>query len=311
MWVFSARTRHVCPHLWVDADGDVSACSNDYSDASGLIRHRSLHHGFEAGDDVGKIQIPTLKGTTFPNSKYARGNKRKADGDDLLSVPVHRPKRTKRTPAPSSSRRSSKKSTSKKSAPVQEQQIDWSSLYTLPASSPSEAGPSTVSDWDFGFGCPTNIQTPMQSQPGSGMGPADPLAEALALLATTPAQPWNPEPQTATVNKWTLGPQTDFDVNFNFDLDLATTPLPACNGTIDPSMLMIPAPTTTPTVEQATLAHAGLASPPGFYHPGWGSYSPELSRESTASPDYGMFNTSMPQWIPSPSEPVFNGYYGL
>ena len=155
----------------------------------------------------------------------------------------------------------------------------------------------------------------MQPQPVSGVGSADPLAEALALLATTPTQSGNIEgllnlePQTAIVNKWTFGPQTtDFDFNFDFDPVIAPLSLPACNGTIDPSMFMIPAPTMTPTVEQANLANAGLASPPKFYHPGWGSHSPESSRESTASPDYGMFNA---QWIPSQSEPVFNGYYGL
>ena len=320
MLIFSERKRHVCPHSWVDADGKVSACEHNYSDGSGLIRHRSLHHGFEAGDDVAKIQIPTLKGTKFPDSKYARGNKRKAEGDDLLSVPAHRSKRAKRTPAPSSSRRSSKKaaSMSTKPAPVQEQQIDWNSLYTLPAASPSEARPSTVSGWDLGLVFPTNSQLPMQSQPASGMSSQDPLADALALLSSAPSQSSNldsffdPEPQTAIVNRWSFGPQTtNFDFNFDFDLATAPLSLPARDGIIDPSMLMIPAPTVTPTVEQASLANAGLASSPGFYHPGWGSYSPESSRESTASPDYGMFNAGMPQWIPSPSEPVFNGYYGL
>ena len=158
----------------------------------------------------------------------------------------------------------------------------------------------------------------MQSQPASGTGSTDPLADALGLLATTSVQVGNvkgllsPEPQTAIVNNWTFGPQmTDFNFNFDFDLAIAPLSLPACNGVIDPSMLMIPAPTMTPTVEQANLASAGLASPPGFYHLGWGSYSPESSRESTASSDYGMFNAGMPQRIPSPSEPVFNGYYGL
>ncbi len=302
----------------------MSECTHSYSDGSGLIRHRSLKHGFEPRDDPEKIKEPTLVGEKFPNSKYARGTKRKTNScdDDLATLPAHRPKRAKRSkPTPVASSRRSTTKKSKKStmpinpAPTPEQQIDWtSSLYTLPQSQSPAASPLTVSDWDLGFsGCPTNDQLDMHSQPATGMNVADALA--FPFLAH-PAEPdslealFNSEPQTAAVNNWSFAPQSQM-ADFDFNFAAAALPLPACTGTIDPSMLMVPAPMVSPTAEPA-----GFASSPDFFDPcqamGWGSYpSPGSSRESTASPDFMLF-AGMSQWVPPPREPVvFNGYFAL
>lgn len=119
MWVSSRGERYSCPHLWVDAQDNKSQCGKDFSDPSGLIRHRSLRHGFEAGDDEEKVKVPTLVGTKFPNSRYAKGNKRKVHDDGVAKPPARRQKRAKATPAASSSapRSRTKKSKSTPSAP--------------------------------------------------------------------------------------------------------------------------------------------------------------------------------------------------
>ena len=110
-------------HLWVDAQNNKYKCTEDFSDPSGLIRHRSLRHGFEAGDYEEKIKVPTLVGTKFPNSKYANRNKRKAnhdnDGDEASKPRARRRTRAKATPAgPSSAQKQkTKKSKSATSAP--------------------------------------------------------------------------------------------------------------------------------------------------------------------------------------------------
>ncbi|KAI1792295.1 hypothetical protein LXA43DRAFT_352498 [Ganoderma leucocontextum] len=317
------RKRYSCPHFWVDANGNISACDHTYSDQSGLIRHRSAKHGFEPGHDEALIKEATPVGKKFPNSKYVRGSKRQANGDDMARLPTHRPKRSKPTPTSScsapypslsgSSHRSSRtKATSAGSAVKLEEKIDWSSLHTLPNDQPSEVRPVTVSDWDLGFGCLPNEQLYMQSQPAAGTSFVDP--PSLPSYITRPVQPgnlealFNAEPRTAVVNNWTFGPQM---ADFDFTFTAAPLPVPAINDAIDPSMLMIPAPTMSPKLEQVTMANAGLASSPYFYGPGqgtdWGSHpSPWSSRESTASPDFNMF-----AGMPSPSDPSFNEYYGL
>ncbi|PIL27021.1 transcription factor [Ganoderma sinense ZZ0214-1] len=319
--------RYSCPHSWVAADGTVYECDHEASDPSGLIRHRSLNHGFEAGDDEKKIEKPTPEGMTFPESKYAKGNnKRKADEDDEESAkdPARRAKRSKTTPAPvpssssSSSRSASKKkSTRRASAPAhtEEQEFDLSSMYTFSASQSSTPSPITAADWDLGF-------SNAQSQPATGVSSAKPLT--FPYLAT-PAPVDNLETllnaaaQTAAVNNWSLGPHME---DFNFSFAASALPSLACNGTIDPSVLMLPAPIVSPKPEQASLANAGYSSAPNFYDPsraegmmttmGWQSYAdstPGSSRESTASPDFSLFDDlSLFMPVPVPDEHTYGSF---
>ncbi|KAM5543935.1 hypothetical protein V8D89_002552 [Ganoderma adspersum] len=325
--------RWSCLHLWVDANGNKSKCNEDFSDPSGLIRHRSLRHGFEAGDDEEKVAVPTLVGTKFPNSKYARRDKRKASDDDnsheVAKPRARRPKRAKATPAgPSSaaepSRRApkprTKKSKSTTSAPKQEQQLDWSSMFTLPASQSPTSSPVTVSEWHLGFDCPANTKFNMQPpQPAAGMNVAEPLAlPYLSLPAQTGSFDalFDSEPQTtAAMNNWST---TDFDFSFT----ASALPRPAFDGTtIDPSMLTLAAPIVSPAHAEQGLANAGL-SDPGYFDPAQGmamswseSYSSAgSSRESTASPlpDFSSVFAGNALWMQAPpSEPVYGDLFGM
>ena len=334
MWASSRRERYSCVHLWVDANDNKFKCTEDFSDPSGLIRHRSLRHGFEAGDDEEKITVPTLVGTKFPNSKYANRNKRKAnnddDGDEVAKPRARRQKRAKATPAgPSSAPKPrTKKSKSTPSAPKQEQQIDWNSMFTFPPSQSPTPSPVSVSEWQLGFDCLANNQLTMQPQPAGGMNTAEPLAlPYLSLPAQTDSFDalFGSDLQTTTVamNNWSLCPQpTEFDFSFAAS---ALLPPAACDGTIDPRMLAVPQSIASVTPEQGSLANAGFASAPGYFDPaqgmamGWSESYPSAgsSRESTASPvlDVSSMLASImpdPLWVPTPaSEPDYAGLFGM
>ena len=151
------------------------------------------------------------------------------------------------------------------------------------------------------------------------------LAAPLAFPpSSAPAQPgnsgglFNSDAQTAVINKWVFPPITEFSFDFVAEplppLHWQVLPLPAVNDggnrTIDLSMFMIPYPAASSTMEQANLAGGGFALSPEFYHPGWGGDSSNSSRESSMSPDTGMFD-GMPQWLPFSNDPLLSGYYGL
>ena len=333
MWVSSRGERYSCPHLWVDAQDNKSQCGKDFSDPSGLIRHRSLRHGFEAGDDEEKVKVPTLVGTKFPNSRYAKGNKRKVHDDGVAKPPARRQKRAKATPAASSSapRSRTRKSKSTTSVRKQEQQIDWNAMFTFPASQSPTPSPSpvSVSEWQLGFDCLATNQLTMQPQPAGGLNTAEPLVlPYLSLPAQTDSFDalFGSELQTTTaaMNNWSLGPQTtEFDFSFTAS---ALLPPAACDGTtIDPRMLAVPQSIASVTPEQGCLANAGFASAPGYFDPaqgmamGWSESYPSAgsSRESTASPVLdvdSVFASVMPDplWMPTPaSEPDYGGLFGM
>nr|VWO95000.1 N/A [Ganoderma boninense] len=323
--------RYDCPHSYVSADGTVYPCDHLASDPSGLVRHRSTSHGWDAGDDPAKITVPTPEGATFPNSKYYRGDnkKRKVDERDGESAKgrTRSQKRSKTMPAssssnpapsssrstPSSSRTAQKKPRRRASAPVrtQKQDIDTSSMHTSAASQSSTPSPITVADWDLGLG-------KVQSQPATGMDVADPLR-----LLSSPAPLddlealFQSEAQTTAVDNWSLSPQL---ADFNFNFTASALPLPGFDGTINPSMLTLPAPIMSPTPQQKSLANAGFASSPGFFDPslaeglmtmGWRDYpTPGSSRESTASPDFGVFDDApLCMSVPAAREPVYDGCF--
>ncbi|KAI1792282.1 hypothetical protein LXA43DRAFT_1082224 [Ganoderma leucocontextum] len=282
------RKRYRCTQLCVGANGKTITCDKTYSDQSGLIRHRNRNHVSQPGDDKGKVN--------------ERTRKRRADDDDLANLPTHPSKRPKPT----------------HSVLGPEQRVDWSSPHTLPDVQPSELGPVMVPVWDLGSGCPPNGQLHMQSQPAAGTSITDP--PSLPSYITPPVQPgnlealFNAEPPTAVVNNWTFGPQM---ADFDFTFTAASLPplVPAWVGRMDPSMLMSPAPTVLPELEQANMANAGLASSPKFYGPGQGTGrgghpSPGSSCESTVSL-LGKFASMPLQWVPPPNDPLFNGYYSL
>ncbi|PIL27140.1 transcription factor [Ganoderma sinense ZZ0214-1] len=81
--------RVACPHRWIDADGKKYKCEQTFSDPSSLIRHRSVQHGFDAGDDKETVDDPTPVWMEFPDSKYFRRQKHAPNTRPMLPAALH------------------------------------------------------------------------------------------------------------------------------------------------------------------------------------------------------------------------------
>ncbi|PIL27057.1 hypothetical protein GSI_10196 [Ganoderma sinense ZZ0214-1] len=327
-----------CPHLWRGADGKVFKCDHEASNPSSLIRHRSLKHGFDAGDDEKKVETPTPVGMTFRNSKYYRGShaksaKRPAGDDDSAKGPhPNRPaKRSKTTStAPSAPRCAApkkKKPTRKTSAPnhSREQPVDFSSAHTSPASrsSPAESIPSpiTAADWDIDLGG-TEEQPAPSTNPATGPAAVSDPATPAPVDAPLNSES-QPETRTATaMNNWSFVPLVT-DVAFTFTMPAVPVTLlvPPSNGTIDsrdpraflPTQVAVPVPVQPPPAyitarfasssSSSSSSSSASASTPNVYGMGWQTQSyyptPGSSRESTAPPAPRLsVFAGMPEWMP-------------
>ncbi|KAM5543928.1 hypothetical protein V8D89_002545 [Ganoderma adspersum] len=150
-----------CPHFWADASGNLYACAHTYSDPSNLIRHRSIMHGFEAGDDEAEIRVPTLVGTVYPGSTYAHTRKNSArHAPKMRLLVIARPTPMLATPP----------TPPVQTAKQEESDCDCDSLYTIEAAEPSgsKAGPPVV-----------QVTVPNSDPPGRGVTSTPPTGPFL------------------------------------------------------------------------------------------------------------------------------------